>query len=116
MFQIFKKHDRDGDGYLKKGQVTDALTEAGIVVVYEEKARLSLDRYFENRLTYKEFRRAAEKAPKLCPDCQYAIEAEYSDCEQEDLLRTYWLKFDPEKNGWCYTDVVIDYLAADWGI
>lgn len=32
------------------------------------------------------------------------------------MLRTYWHKFDPEKNGWCYADMVIDYLAKDWGI
>lgn len=26
------------------------------------------------------------------------------------------MKFDPERKGWCHADVVIDYLARDWGI
>ena len=30
MFVIFKKHDTDNDGFLKKGQVKLALEEAGI--------------------------------------------------------------------------------------
>ena len=31
-------------------------------------------------------------------------------------MRAYWRRFDPERNGWCYADAVIDYLARDWGI
>jgi len=54
---------------------------------------------------------------KLCPKCSYErADSSHSEDEQEDLLRTYWRKFDPEKNGWCYADVVIDFLAQDWGI
>lgn len=39
-----------------------------------------------------------------------------SDCDQEDLLNTYWRKFDAERSGWVYADDVIDFLAKDWGI
>lgn len=117
MFHIFNKHDIDRDNYLKKGEVIDALKEAGITVVDEELAFEWLDRYFENRLSYKSFRRASEKAVKLCAKCSYErADSSHSEDDQEDLLRTYWRKFDPEKNGWCYADVVIDFLAQDWGI
>jgi len=53
MFHIFSKHDRDKDNFLKKGEVIDALKEAGITVVDEELAFEWLDRYFENKLSYK---------------------------------------------------------------
>ena len=71
MFAIFSKYDKDKDGYLKKGDVTEALAEAGILVVDEDLAFEWLDRNFDNKLGYKEFRRASEKAPKLCPVCNY---------------------------------------------
>lgn len=89
----------------------------------EERAFEWLDRNFENRLSYKQFRRACIKAAKLCPLCRYEPRADEAggmssddECEQEDLLRTYWIRFDAEKRGWCYADVVIDYLGEDWGI
>ena len=63
------------------------------------------------------------KASVICPLCNYLPRPEEderdlsdSECEQEDLLRTYWIRFDAEKKGWCYADVVIDYLGQDWGI
>ena len=117
LFTIFCKHDTDRDGYLMKGEVTGALKEADIPVQNEDLAFEWLDRNFENRINYKQFRVVCEKARRICPDCRYEnIESEVSDCEQEELLRTYWRRFDPERNGWCYADAVIDYLAADWGI
>ena len=66
MFQIFRKHDKDQDGFLKRGEVTEALAEAGIRVVDEDLAFEWLDRNFENKLTYKEFRRASEKSTFPC--------------------------------------------------
>ena len=116
MYHVFVKHDKDKDGYLKRGEVTDALAEAGIRVVDEDLAFEWLDRNFENRLTYKEFRRASEKSTVLCTNCSYARAEESDEDGSEELLRTYWRKFDPERNGWCYADVVIDYLAKDWGV
>jgi hypothetical protein len=97
--------------------VKAALKEAGIDVMDEELAFDWLDRDFDNQLTYKEFRRASEKAKVMCPQCSYARpESSDSECEQEDLLRTYWRKFDPERMGWVHADIVIDFLAEDWGI
>ncbi len=52
-----------------KGEVIDALAEAGIIVIDEELAFDWLDRYFEYKLSYKAFRRASEKASRLCPKC-----------------------------------------------
>ena len=56
----------------------------------------------------------------MCKKCNNQWKDDYmssdSDCENEDLLRTYWIRFDPERKGYCYSDVVIDYLAQDWGI
>ena len=66
MYHIFLKHDKDKDGYLKRGKVTKALAEAGIRVVDEDLAFEWLDRNFENKLTYKEFRRASEKSTVIC--------------------------------------------------
>lgn len=71
MFQIFKKHDKDQDGFLRKGEVTKALGEAGIRVIDEDLAFEWLDRNFENKLSYKEFRRASEKSTIICPLCNY---------------------------------------------
>ena len=116
MHRIFQKHDTDQDGFLKRGEVTNALAEAGIRVVDEDLAFEWLDRNFENKLTYREFRRASEKSTVLCQSCQYARAESSDEDDQEELLRTYWRKFDPERNGWCYADVVIDYLAKDWGV
>ena len=120
MNQIFCIHDTDKDGYLNKGQVKIALKDAGIIVLDEERAFEWLDRNFEGKLSYKYFRRACTKAAVVCPKCNNQWKDDYmssdSECEQEDLLRTYWIKFDPEKKGFCYADVVIDYLAQDWGI
>ena len=118
MFTIFTKHDKDKDGFLKQGEVKAALSEAGVQVMDEELAFDWLDKDFDNALSYKEFRRAAEKATNDCPDCHYARHPDSSDseCEQEDLLRTYWRKFDPERRGWVHANKVIDYLAQDWGI
>ena len=82
MFAIFKKHDKDKDGFLGKGEVIDALAEAGIIVIDEELAFEWLDRYFENKLSYKAFRRASEKASRLCPKCNYA-RADSSHSEDE---------------------------------
>lgn len=48
MHAIFVKHDRDKDGFLKMGEVTAALAEAGIRVVDEDLAFEWLDRNFEN--------------------------------------------------------------------
>lgn len=112
MHAIFTKHDTDSDGYLKQGEVKAALVEAGIPVVDEDLAFEWLDRNFENQLAYRDFRRATEKATVLCPQCSYAKhDSDESDCEQEDLLRTYWRKFDAERRGWVYADHVIDFLA-----
>ena len=47
------------------------LADAGIRVVDEDLAFEWLDRNFENKLSYKQFRRASEKAPVLCPVCNY---------------------------------------------
>ena len=122
MYKIFKEADTSNDGYLYKGQVKAALAKAGIMVVDEERAFEWLDRNFDNKISYKQFRRACIKATRVCPQCNYEPRADEvgfssdSECEQEDLLRTYWLRFDAEKKGWCYADVVIDYLAQDWGI
>ena len=71
MFHIFRKHDKDQDGLLKKGEVTEALGEAGIRVLDEDLAFEWLDRNFDNALAYREFRRATEKATVSCPVCQY---------------------------------------------
>ena len=94
------------------------MREAGIPVVDEDLAFEWLDRNFDTKISYKEFRRAAEKANVVCPICQYKRDPDESDseCEQEELLRTYWKKFDPERRGWVYADAVIDFLAQDWGI
>ena len=46
--------------------MTDALEEAGIPVMDEDLAFEWLDRYFDNMLGYKEFRRAIEKATIVC--------------------------------------------------
>lgn len=120
MNQVFKAHDTDKDEFLLKGQVKAALFQAGILVMDEERAFEWLDRNFENRISYKQFRRACLKAEWVCPDCNYQTQkggmSSDSECEQEDLLRTYWIKFDAEKKGWCYADIVIDFLAQDWGI
>lgn len=116
MYLIFTKHDKDKDGYLKRGEVTQALADANIRVVDEDLAFEWLDRNFENQLSYKDFRRASEKSTNVCPNCQYARPESSDEEEQEELLRTYWRKFDPERKGWCYANVVIDYLAMDWGI
>ena len=73
-----------------------------------------LDRDFNLSITYKEFRRAAEQANRVCPVCLYLRNPDDEsdeECEQEDLLRTYWKKFDPERRGWVYADAVIDFLA-----
>ena len=77
-----------------------------------------LDRNFDNKINYSEFRRASEKAQPTCPHCAYQRVGDSSDseCDQEDLLRTYWRRFDPERNGWVDANVVIDYLSKDWGI
>ena len=77
-----------------------------------------LDRYFDNMLGYKEFRKAIEKATVVCNLCHYQYVEDSDDEEhaQEELLRTYWRKFDAERIGWVYADLVIDYLANDWGI
>ena len=120
MYTIFCMHDKDNDGYLMRGQVKGALKDAGVIVVDEERAFDWLDRNFEGKLCYKYFRRACTKAAVVCKKCNNNWKDDYmssdSECEQEDLLRTYWIKFDPEKRGYCYADNVIDYLAADWGI
>ena len=81
MYAIFRKHDTDQDGYLLRGEVKKALGAAGIAVVDEDLAFEWLDRYFENRLSYKEFRRAAEKAKVVCPACHYKTHD--SDSENE---------------------------------
>ena len=87
------------------------------MVMDEERAFEWLDRYFENRVSYRQFRRACVKASEICQNCKYKIkDNESEECEQEDLLRTYWIRFDAEKKGWCYADVIIDFLATDWGI
>ena len=69
MHAIFVRHDKDKDGYLKRGEVTKALADANIRVVDEDLAFEWLDRNFENKLTYKDFRRASEKSTVLCPIC-----------------------------------------------
>lgn len=102
-----------------QGEVKAALASAGIPVVDEDLAFEWLDRNFENKLSYREFRRATEKATTVCSQCNYARrpdESSESDCDQEDLLRTYWRKFDAERRGWVYANDVIDFLAKDWGI
>ena len=71
MYAIFKKHDKDQDGRLKKGEVIEALNECGIRVLDEDLAFEWLDRNFDNALEYKEFRRATEKATTPCPVCLY---------------------------------------------
>ena len=48
MYAIFARHDKDKDGYLKRGEVTQALAEANIRVVDEDLAFEWLDRNFEN--------------------------------------------------------------------
>ena len=122
MYKIFKQADTSNDGWLYKGQVKAALAKAGIMVMDEERAFEWLDRNFENRLNYKQFRRAVIKASRICPLCNYEPRPEEaglssdSECEQEDILRTYWIRFDADKKGWCYADNVIDYLGQDWGI
>ena len=67
MFAVFKRHDKDKDGHLKQGEVKAALKDAGITVIDEELAFDWLDRDFDNKLSYKEFRRASEKATVMCP-------------------------------------------------
>ena len=105
MYSIFCMHDTDNDGYLLKGQVKEALKDAGVIVVDEERAFDWLDRNFEGKLCYKYFRRACTKAAVVCKKCNNNWKDDYmssdSECEQEDLLRTYWIKFDPEKRGYC---------------
>ena len=68
-------------------------------------------------LGYKEFRRSIEKATTVCNLCRYARDdSDDEENQQEELLRTYWRKFDAERIGWVYADLVIDYLANDWGV
>lgn len=110
----------NGDGFLERGEIVGALRAAGLGVSDEAKAIDWLDRDFDNRVSYKEFRAARKhsKHSKNCPMCQKGVDAESSnsDHEQEDLLRSYWKKFDPGRCGFVSADIVIDHICADWGI